>query len=135
MLESFVEAKRQIAKRYRESLGSLPGICLPQEAEWAFSTYWMYTLLIDEKESGIDSRTLIRELGSQKIQTRPLWQPMHRSPAHNSFGSPACPISDDLHRKGISVPCSAGLSESAQGQVIESMKAFLGKVRPSAMAG
>ena len=134
LLDGFVEAKRTIAKRYQENLDSLPGICLPEEAEWAFSTYWMYTLLVDEKESGMDSRALIRELGAQKIQTRPLWQPMHRSPAHNSFGSPACPISDDLHRKAISVPCSAGLSESAQRQVIESMKALLAKVRPSAMA-
>ena len=49
-LDEFVEAKRQIARRYQESLGSLPGIRLPEEAEWAFSTFWMYTVLIDEKE-------------------------------------------------------------------------------------
>ena len=121
MLDSFVEAKRMIASRYQETLASLPGISVPQEAEWAFSTYWMYTLLIDEKESGIDSRALIRELNSLKIQTRPLWQPMHRSPAHNNFGSPACPNSDALHRQAISLPCSAGLSNSAQDQVIEAI--------------
>ncbi len=65
-LDEFVEAKRQIAKRYQESLGSLPGIRLPEEAEWAFSTFWMYTVLIDEKESGIDSRQLLRELAAQQ---------------------------------------------------------------------
>ncbi len=49
-LDTFVEAKRQIAQRYQESLGSLSGIRLPKEADWAFSTFWMYTVLIDEKE-------------------------------------------------------------------------------------
>ncbi len=133
-LDKFVEAKRRIATRYREVLASFPGIHLNEEAEWAFSTYWMYTALIDEKELGIDSRELIRELGARRIQTRPLWQPMHRSPAHQNFGSPACPVSDSLHRQGVSLPCSAGLSELAQRQVIEAMKALLGKDRPSALA-
>ena len=66
-LGEFVEAKRAIAKRYRDALGSLPGICLPEEVDWAFSTFWMYTVLLDEKESGLDSRQLLRELGARKI--------------------------------------------------------------------
>ena len=113
-LGEFVEAKRLIAKRYQESLGSLPGIRLPEEAEWASSTFWMYTILIDEKESGLDSRQLLRELAARKIQTRPLWQPMHRSPAHDASNSPACPNSDLLHSQALSLPCSVGLTQSAQ---------------------
>ena len=50
-LDTFVEAKRQIAERYQESLATLPGIQLPEEAEWASSTFWMYTVLIDDKKS------------------------------------------------------------------------------------
>jgi perosamine synthetase len=119
MLDEFVEAKRQIAKRYEDSLVSLPGIRLPKEADWAFSTFWMYTVLIDEKESRISSRELLRELGARKIQARPLWQPMHRSPAHMIAGSPTCPNSDALHAQALSLPCSVGLSPSAQAKVIE----------------
>ena len=90
-LDEFVEAKRRIATSYRESLADLPGVRLPEEAEWAFSTFWMYTPLIDEKQSGIDSRRLLRELNANKIQARPLWQPMHRSRAHDSSGEPFVP--------------------------------------------
>jgi perosamine synthetase len=131
-LDTFVEAKRQIAKRYQESLASLPGIRLPEEAEWAFSTFWMYTVLIDEKESHIDSRELLRELGAWKIESRPLWQPIHRSPAHNLSGSPSCPNSDALHAQAISLPCSVGLTHSAQSRVIEIITDILGKQNPSA---
>jgi perosamine synthetase len=125
-LDTFVEAKRTIARRYQESFASLPGIHLPQEADWAFSTFWMYTVLIDETQSSIDSRTLLRNLAARKIQARPLWQPLHRSPAHQSLGSPACPNAERLHRQAISLPCSVGLSESAQARVVEAMETLLG---------
>ena len=126
-LDIFVEAKRQIARRYQESLLSLPGIRLPEEADWAFSTFWMYTVLIDEKESHIDSRQLLRELAAQKIQARPLWQPIHHSPAHDHSGSPACSNSDAIYGQAISLPCSVGLTCSAQTKVIETVASLLCK--------
>ena len=127
MLDEFVEAKRRIAKGYRDLLASVPGINLPQEADWAFSTFWMYTVLIDEKESPISSRELLRELGAHKIQARPLWQPMHRSPAHAQADGPACPNSDALYAQGLSLPCSVGLTPSAQSKVIDVITHALGK--------
>jgi len=126
-LDPFIEAKRAIAGRYLEVLGTLPGVKCPEEAEWAFSTYWMYTLLIDEQETGLDSRGLIRALASQKIQCRPLWQPMHQSPAHGSFGSPQCPNADVIHRQAISLPCSVGLVPASQERVIEAIVSLLRK--------
>jgi perosamine synthetase len=126
-LDTFVEAKREIARRYQESLISLPGIRLPEEADRAFSTFWMYTVLIDEKKSRIDSRELLRELAAHKIQTRPLWQPIHRSPAHNLPGNPSCPNSDALYGQAISLPCSVGLTRSAQAHVMEIIASLLDK--------
>jgi perosamine synthetase len=126
-LDKFVEAKQKIAKRYREALISLPGIHLPKQADWASSTYWMYTVLIDPKVAGIDSRQLLRDLAAKKIQTRPLWQPIHRSAAHDAAGSPACPNSDVLYSQAISLPCSVGLSQSDQSYVIDTISSVLNK--------
>ncbi len=126
-LDEFVEVKRRIAERYQKSLGSLPGISLSQEAEWAFSTFWMYTVLIDEKKAGIGSRELLRKLETMKIQARPLWQPMHRSPAHKLSESVACPNSDALCEQALSLPCSVGLTEEAQTKVSDSIAGLLGK--------
>jgi perosamine synthetase len=125
MLDEFVEAKRRIAKRYQDLLASLPGVNLPQEADWAFSTFWMYTILIDEKKSSIGSRELLRELGAQKIQARPLWQPMHRSPAHTLAGHFACPVSDALHMRALSLPCSVGLTAADQQKVVGVLSSLL----------
>ncbi len=126
-LNSFIEAKRRIAGRYREALGALRGVKCPEEAEWAYSTYWMYTVLIDPLEAGIDSRGLLRALASSKIQCRPLWQPMHQSPAHDSIGSPACPRADSIHGQALSLPCSVGLTPVDQERVIEAITSLAGK--------
>lgn len=120
-LDAFVEAKRQIAKRYHDSLAYLSGITLPEEADWAFSTFWMYTVLINEEQTGVTSRELLQELAALKIQSRPLWQPIHQSRAHNPFGSPDCPTSNKLYDQAISLPCSVGLTTADQDRVIEAI--------------
>ena len=117
-LSDYVAAKRRIAARYTEVLSGVPGLLPMKQASWAASTYWLYTILVQEEEFGIDSRQVMRLLAAQKIQSRPLWQPIHRSPAHMSGEPVAMPIADRLARQGLSLPCSVGLSESEQDKVI-----------------
>jgi perosamine synthetase len=121
-LDDFIAAKRQIAQRYGDALATIPGLQAPQEAEWAFSTFWMYTVLVNEAAGGIDSRQLLKRLAEDKIQTRPLWQPLHLSPAHISPGVAACPTSEWLYRDALSLPCSVGLSRADQDRCVEKIK-------------
>ncbi len=81
----------------------------------------MYTILVNERTFGADSRKLMRTLGSQKIQCRPLWQPIHKSPAYASMGGAELPVSERLARQALSLPCSVGLSESDQDRVIAAL--------------
>jgi perosamine synthetase len=124
-LDGFVEKKRAIAKRYQDALNSVAGVRLPQEAEWAFCSNWMYTVLVDEELAHINSRELLRELAAKGIQTRPLWQPIHRSLAHGLSQSTACPNSDTLFDRALSLPCSVGLTAEAQQRVIETVTSIL----------
>ena len=65
-LDSFIAAKQRIASRYAEGLRGLPGISLMKEASWASSTWWLYTVLVDNAVFGADSRQLMRSLRLQK---------------------------------------------------------------------
>src|SRR3984885_4279367 len=121
-LSAFVETKRSIAARYNERLRNVPGITEMKNAPWAESTFWMYTLLVDADEFGSDSRQVMRDLGSRKIQCRPLWQPIHMSPAHASKDIVVLPVAENLAREALSLPCSVGLTESDQDLVIEALK-------------
>jgi perosamine synthetase len=120
-LAAYVAAKRKIAARYTEQLQNVPGIVPMRNALWAASTFWMYTVLIEEDIFHMDSRLLMRALGSQQIQCRPIWQPIHLSPAHTSNAPVALPIAEKLAQQGLSLPCSVGLTESDQDRVIAAL--------------
>jgi perosamine synthetase len=81
----------------------------------------MYNVLVEGEKFGMDSRQLLRTLGSQNIQCRPLWQPIHRSPAHTLEGTMTLPVSEELARRGLSLPCSVGLTKSDQDRVIAAL--------------
>jgi perosamine synthetase len=121
-LDAFVTTKRAIADRYAVALRDIPGIVPMRQASWAKSTYWMYTVLVKEKEFGMNSRDLLQAFAQQKIQCRPLWQPIHQSPAHAISRVGALPVSEQLYKEALSLPCSVGLSEDAQNKVINQLR-------------
>jgi perosamine synthetase len=126
-LDEHIAAKRRIARRYREALEHVPGITPMPEAGWATSIFWMYTILVNETAYGMDSRALLRRLEDAGIQSRPLWQPIHLSPAHAGH-TYTCPVAEDLYRRALSLPCSVGLTEAQQAKVIEQIAARPGRV-------
>jgi len=121
-LGEYIATKRRIAETYTQAFKNIPGLGPMRQAEWAVSIFWMYTVLVDKPYYGMDSRALLRKLEAQKIQARPLWQPMHLSPAHRGTQATDCTVAERLNRDAISLPCSVGLSEEAQKSVIEACK-------------
>ena len=124
LLDEFIAAKRRIAATYSEAFRDLSGIQPMPEAEWAFSTFWLYTILVDEQKYGISSRKLLQKLDEANIQARPLWQPMHRSPAMAGCQSYLCNMADRLNQMALSLPCSVGIREDQQNKVIEIIKSI-----------
>lgn len=120
-LPSHVRAKRKIAAQYTSKLKDLPGIMPMKNAPWAASTFWMYTVLFDEKDFGMTAREVMAALGVRKIQCRPLWQPIHLSPAYVSNAKSALPVAERLAVQALSLPCSVGLTASQQDTVIAAL--------------
>ena len=125
-VDAFVAKKRAIAARYAEAFRDVPGITPMREAPWAFSAFWLFTVLVDEGKFGIGSRALLRKLADAKIQARPLWQPMHQSPAQTGAWSRPCPVAESIHARALSLPCSVGLTDADQERVIAAVRAALG---------
>ena len=118
-LDEYLATKRAIAKRYEAGFKNLVGVTLMPQAPWASSAFWLYTVLIDADQFGVDSRALMRHLAANGVQSRPLWQPIHRSPAHRGAPSTDCPVADMLKQSALSLPCSVGLPAEHQDRVID----------------
>lgn len=118
-LQAFIARKRKIAASYTKDLADLPGIIPMREPPGTFSTFWLYTIRLESSVSKLDSRDLIRSLETKGIQTRPLWQPMHLSPAQSGAFATDCSNAECLNRECLSLPCSVGLLSKDQNRVIE----------------
>lgn len=122
LLDEYIAAKRRIADRYQKALAEIPGISPMREADWASSVFWMYTAIIDAAAYGRTSRQLLAALQQEKIQTRPLWQPLHCSKAHAGSQVIGGAVAEKLYTDGLSLPCSVGLSEAAQDRVVATLR-------------
>lgn len=121
-LPEFLAAKRRIAARYADGLAALPGIESMHEAPWADSAWWMYTIRVEERAYGMSARALMQEMTARNIQTRPLWQPLHLSPAHGGSPRRDCPVAEEWNHRALSLPCSIGLPEADQERVIAGIR-------------
>lgn len=124
-VDDYIAAKRQVAQHYTGAFSRVSGITPMPEAPWAESIYWMYTVLVDEKEYGLSSRTLLQRLQQAGIQSRPLWQPLHQSPAQESGYVPyPCENAELLQRAALSLPSSVGMDGQDLVRVINLTKVF-----------
>jgi perosamine synthetase len=124
-LDEYVGIKRDIARRYAEELAGLSGVTVMEEAPGSRSIFWMFTILIDRGTAGISSRELIARLDAERIQTRPLWQPAHLSPAHRDLPRRHCPVAERLVRDAVTLPSSVGLTTEDQLRVIAGIRRAL----------
>lgn len=122
-LDEYIAVKRANAALYTELLADVPGIRPPSEASYARSTYWLYTVLVDEATFGMSSRALLKFLADRRIQSRPLWQPMHLSPAMRGETSDGGPVAETTCRDALSLPSSVGLSAQELEEVVSSIRA------------
>ena len=120
-INSFLQSKQEIANLYYNAFAEVPGITPMRQAAWAKHSYWLYTILIDEFLFGKTSRQVLNQLHDSGIQTRPLWQPMHRSAAHHASGDYECPVADKLSAQALSLPSSSGLDIKSQSEVIKNI--------------
>ena len=126
-LDSFIDKKRQIASMYSEGLQDLVDCSLMEEAKYAFSTFWLYTLLMHDSAVDNDSRQVIRELQKFGIQSRPLWRPAHRQKMFQDCVYYGTDYADSMHALGVQLPSSVGLQIEEQEYVIQTLCSLLNR--------
>jgi perosamine synthetase len=121
-VEHFVQHKRNLAKTYHRALQNMDEIRLPLEAEWATSSYWLYTILLKD-DSGIHRDDLIQRLLMNGIEARPVFYPMHLMPPYSLFnGERSLKNTKNISRRGISLPSASTLTESQVQEIASVIK-------------
>ncbi len=123
------DRRREIADQYTELLTGIPGLTLPYEAEWATSTYWMYGVLVDPAEFGLEKSAVVAKLKEQGVDTRDFFYPMHQQPVFAGGDDPRYPdisgnfpVSIDLYARGFYLPSGLGLTNDQIQYVAQTLR-------------
>lgn len=117
-LDRYIAKKRRIASLYRTGLADVPGIIHQIERPGVKSSYWLYTILIDKKLYGKDSRILMKALKAGRVEARPFWHPLYSQKIFADCYAYAITVADRIYSEGLSLPSSVELTPSDQKRVI-----------------
>lgn len=110
-LPSFIDAKRELFRRYRDAFAGVEGVTLAAEPEDCRSNYWLQTLVLDRgREAERDA--ILAAANAAGCMSRPVWVLMHEMP---QFAT--CPRMDlytatSLSKRLVNIPSSPGLMAS-----------------------
>jgi perosamine synthetase len=124
-VETILQRKRALAERYATDLAGVPGVILPPHAEWADPVCWLYTVRIDA-ELGLTRDELAARLLLNGIETRPVFEPLHRMPPFERFArGEAYPVTDRLAASGLSLPSAVTLEDADLDAITSSIRAIV----------
>jgi len=123
-IETILEKKIEIAKIYSAQLQNIPGITLPPQNGWAKNVYWMYSILVDEREYGLDRDSVMTYLEEEDIETRPFFPPVHTQPIYHT--GQKLPISENLSKKGMNLPSAVTINTAQIKRVCNMIRSLSG---------
>lgn len=124
-LQEIVDRKRAIAERYDAELVGL-GLQAPPRVPGHDATYWLYSTLVPSEMGGRGRDLLLEHLEAHSIGARALWRPLHEQPPYRGVPRLGGSVAGDLFDRGVSLPCSFGLTDEQQDRVIDAVKSFFG---------
>jgi perosamine synthetase len=114
-LDSFIERRKEIVKRYNEAFAKIDEITIPFQKENCNSSWHLYVIQVNNRKEVFD------RLRAAGIGVNVHYIPVYKFPYYqnNGFSKVHCPKAEALYERLISLPIYAKLTQSEQDYVIE----------------
>ena len=122
-LDEHVAAKEAIYRRYEEGLKGLP-VKMNPYLDNSKPNFWLSCMIIDP-ECDVEALSVIKKLAEEKIDSRPIWKPMHMQPVFkdNDFiTADGNAVGEDVFKRGLCLPSDIKMTEEEQQIVISVIK-------------
>ena len=116
VVEERIKRKREIFEIYKNELSDIADF-MP-EMENTKGTRWLTTLVFKNK----NPFEVMNRLKENKIESRPLWNPMHKQPLFKNAKSYINGKSEELFKKGLCLPSGSVMSDDDVRRVCEIIK-------------
>ncbi len=107
-IKNFLKIKRRNAKTYKTLLKDTPWIILPVEKKYAVGSYWMFSILIKNRNRDF----IIDKLKKNNIESRTFFYPISNQPIYkNKVDGKNLNISRRVAYQGLNLPSSTKLTK------------------------
>jgi perosamine synthetase len=124
-VDMMIEAKRRIARWYREGLEGVEGISVWQEASWARSIYWMSSIIVHDGMA-LDRDALRAELRRRNVDTRSVFPAISQYPIWPREQPPQ-PTALYVGNHGMNLPSGVRLTEDEVAYTCRAIRRALGQ--------
>ncbi|MEU5283450.1 DegT/DnrJ/EryC1/StrS family aminotransferase [Streptomyces sp. CA-278952] len=124
-LDSYIEGRRAVARRYEEGLGDLGELVLPATAPGNDHVYYVYVVRHPERDR------IIKALAARDIHLNISYPwPIHTMSgfAHLGYGKGDLPVTEGLAEQIFSLPMYPSLAVDEQERVIEAVREVIGSL-------
>lgn len=111
----FIERRRAVHARYRESLGGHPHVSVVGEHPGGGATMWLTTVRLLH----VDPETVRMALRRSGIEARHVWKPMHLQPVFSGSERRIVGVADRIFAEGLCLPSAPSLSDADVTTVAE----------------
>ncbi|MEI7895991.1 MAG: aminotransferase class I/II-fold pyridoxal phosphate-dependent enzyme [bacterium] len=112
VIDDRVEAHRANNRRYRELLSGIAGMEFHTEPDADyFSNFWLTSVAINAAGGRFNSASVIRALGKENIDSRPLMKPMHLQEVFKNYPAYLNGVSEHLFSNGLCLPSGSNLAD------------------------
>jgi pyridoxal phosphate-dependent aminotransferase EpsN len=134
LLEDRVKRRREIFNWYRENLVGLPSLAVAPATEptGSHANRWLTTVLLDPATTTATPESLRQHLETRKIESRPLWKPLHLQPLFAGapmYGGAVC---EDLFARGLCLPSGTAMGDEELRRVAKAVREGLSQPLPAA---
>ncbi|MGR6318426.1 aminotransferase class I/II-fold pyridoxal phosphate-dependent enzyme [Micromonospora soli] len=123
-LDDMVTRRRQLRERYAKLFAAVPGVRLLADQDPG-ANCWLTTIIVDPVVAGWRAGELAAHLGAHRIETRPVWKPMHLQPVFAGAGARLTGAAERLFADGLNLPSGSAMSEGQVVHVLDRIEDFL----------
>ena len=123
-IDKKIKKRRKNFTLYKKYLNNIEEISFLEEPLNFYSNRWITTILVSS-QNGFCKEKIIRNLRENKIESRPIWKPMHLQPLYKQYKFYNNNSSEKLFNLGLCLPSGTTLTEeqiSKISQIIISSK-------------
>ena len=122
-LEDILTEKARIAAIYDQAFANHPLITPPWVPEYCDRPSWyMYSITLT---NDVDRDGMIEEMARRGVDHRLSFPPIHLQPFYREqfgYGEGDFPVSEDVFRRFVDIPCWAGMTDSQIEQVVDAVQ-------------